>query len=443
FTVPESITVECDVDVTDLTLTGDVTDEADNCSTNLEATYSDAVAQGNCANEAIITRTWTLTDDCDNTTTFDQTITVQDTTAPTFTVPESITVECDVDVTDLNLTGDVTDEADNCSTGLEATFTDTTQPGSCPNNFIITRTWTLIDECGNQTDLTQTITVEDTTAPTLVSDLQDISVTCNDIPDVPNLVFEDACSTNMTVTFNEVSNSDGTVQDYTIIREWFVEDECGNGAFFTQNIDVSVNVESEIEGTDTELCILDDFNFDLFDLLSGNFDINGVWTVTLGDATIDGSLFNPSTLLDINGEFTEADLGDYKFTYTVGGICPSETEVTITINDDCVVLPCGEEDLIISKAVTVNNDGINEFFTVGGVEECGFVIELQIFNRWGAKIYDNSNYKNDWNGTASKGSIGNSGFVPTGTYYYIIKLKGSTGGLELKPITGPIYVSTN
>ncbi|WP_323789752.1 gliding motility-associated C-terminal domain-containing protein, partial [Psychroserpens sp.] len=426
-----------------LTLTGDVTDEADNCSTDLEATYTDAVADGACANESIITRTWTLTDECDNTTTFNQTITVQDTTAPTFTVPADINVECDVDVNDLTLTGDVTDEADNCSTDLEATYTDAVADGACANESIITRTWTLTDECDNTTTFNQTISVQDTTAPALVSDLEEeIFIVCNDIPEVPELVFEDACSTNIEVVFTENSTSDGTVQDYIIIREWLVTDDCGNEALYSQLINVSV--ENEIDASDAELCIIEDFNFDLFDLLSGNFDIDGVWTVTLGDATLDGSLFNPSSLLNASGEYTDADLGDYIFTYTVGGNCPSVTDVTITIDDECVVIPCGEEDLVISKAVTPSTaDGINDVFTITGVEDCGFVIELQIFNRWGAKIYDNSNYNNDWNGTSSKASVGNSGFVPTGTYYYIIKLKGSTGDLQLKPITGPIYVSTN
>jgi gliding motility-associated-like protein len=332
----------------------------------------------------------------------------------------------------------VTDEADNCSTGLEATFTDSVTDGACANESIISRTWTLTDECENTTTLVQSINVIDTSAPALVSDLEEeIFVVCNDIPEVPELVFEDACSTNINVTFTENSTSDGSVQDYIIIREWLVEDDCNNEALYTQLINVSV--ESEIATTDAELCILDDFNFDLFSLLSGNFDPDGIWTVTVGNATLDGSLFNPSTLLDSNGDFTDADLGDYIFTYTVGGDCPSETEVTVTINDDCVVLPCGAGDVIISKAVTANSDGINDFFTVTGIEDCGFVIELQIFNRWGAKIYDNSNYNNDWNGTASSASVGNSGFVPTGTYYYIITLKNS----GLRPITGPIYVSTN
>ena len=45
---------------------------------DLEATYTDSVATGSCANASVITRTWTLIDDCDNTTTLVQTITVVD-----------------------------------------------------------------------------------------------------------------------------------------------------------------------------------------------------------------------------------------------------------------------------------------------------------------------------------------------------------------------------
>ena len=170
----------------------------------------------------------------------------------------------------------------------------------------------------------------------------------------------------------------------------------------------------------------------------GDYDVDGVWTVTSGNATLDGSIFNPSDLLDFNGDYTQDQLGDYEFTYTYEGECPGMVTVTVTLDEECVVFPCGEDDVIISKAVTANFDGINEFFTITGVEDCDFVYELQIFNRWGAKIYDNPNYQNDWNGTASGASIGNSNFVPTGTYYYVLNLKNS----GLKPITGPIYVST-
>ncbi|MCA0154557.1 HYR-like domain-containing protein, partial [Winogradskyella vincentii] len=125
---------------------------------------SDAVVDA-CGNTKTITRTWTATDDCGNTTSAVQTITVVDTTAPTFTVPADLTVECDVDVTDLTITGDVTDEADNCSAGLDAVYTDSVADGACDNESIITRTWSLTDACDNTTSLVQTITVVDTTAP--------------------------------------------------------------------------------------------------------------------------------------------------------------------------------------------------------------------------------------------------------------------------------------
>jgi gliding motility-associated-like protein len=93
----------------------------------------------------------------------------------------------------------------------------------------------------------------------------------------------------------------------------------------------------------------------------------------------------------------------------------------------------------ISKAVTANGDAYNEFFTVGGIEECGFVIEVEIFNRWGSRVYKSNDYQNDWNGSFSSSGIGGSDTVPTGTYYYVINLRNS--GLE--PFAGPVYVATN
>jgi len=158
--------------------------------------------------------------------------------------------------------------------------------------------------------------------------------------------------------------------------------------------------------------------------------MNGTWSVVSGNAVIDDSLFDPSSV----------ELGIYTFMYAITeGSCPTEVEVNVTIDDDCVVLACGEENVIISKAVTVNGDNFNKFFTITGVEDCDFVIELQIFNRWGAEIYKSNNYQNDWNGFSHDASVGSSGKVPTGTYYYIVNLKNS----GLAPFAGPIYVATN
>ncbi|KFB02475.1 hypothetical protein IA57_00005, partial [Mangrovimonas yunxiaonensis] len=242
FTAPADITIECDQDSTDLTLTGDVTDEADNCATGLEATYSDSVADGNCASESIITRTWTLVDACNNTTTAVQTISVVDTTAPTFTAPADITIECYQDSTDLTLTGDVTDEADNCATGLEATYSDSVADGNCASESIITRTWTLVDACNNTTTAVQTISVVDTTAPTFTAPA-DITIECDqdstDLTLTGDVTDEaDNCATGLEATYSD-SVADGNCASESIItRTWTLVDACNNTTTAVQTISV-------------------------------------------------------------------------------------------------------------------------------------------------------------------------------------------------------------
>ncbi len=170
FTVPGSITIykdaSCNYDAS-TGITGDVTDEADNCDTSLDATYGDVVTNGSCEGEEIITRTWSLTDDCGNITQKVQIITISDTINPTFTVPVTDTIcrdlLCNYNI-DPSITGDVTDEADNCSTGLNATYSDNFDNlTSCDIAGYILRTWSLLDKCGNITVKYQIIWVEPTT----------------------------------------------------------------------------------------------------------------------------------------------------------------------------------------------------------------------------------------------------------------------------------------
>ncbi|WP_264521018.1 hypothetical protein [Flavobacterium sp. N1994] len=61
------------------------------CSSDLQATFTDSVANGQCAGSKIITRTWTLVDACGNAAAPQtQTITVTDNIAPTFTAPANM-----------------------------------------------------------------------------------------------------------------------------------------------------------------------------------------------------------------------------------------------------------------------------------------------------------------------------------------------------------------
>ncbi|MFG6688080.1 gliding motility-associated C-terminal domain-containing protein, partial [Mariniflexile sp. HNIBRBA6329] len=438
-TIPSNITVECTQDTSSAS-TG-MSTATDTCG-NVTITESDAEVAA-CGNTKTISRTWTATDECGNTTSLVQTISVVDTTKPTFTVPADITLECDQDITNLTLTGDVTNKADNCSTLLNATYTDTEVAGTCPIKKIVTRTWSLADACGNTTTAVQTITVQDTTAPVVSSAFEStLSVSCTNIPEVPALTFTDNCSSesNINVVFNETSTfQENVYNDYEIVRTWTVSDECNNKKTYTQTIMVALDeVITEIVADDR---CFDDGVVNLNDIISGSLNTNGTWELIEGNpvATLNGSIFNP-TLLEINTDFLPGDGGiDYKFRYkTTDNGCVSITEVSMNVNADCIVLPCGENDVIISKAVTPNGDAYNEYFEIKGIELCSFVTEVKIFNRWGALIYESNDYQNDWNGTTSKKSVGAASRVPNGTYYYIVTLKNS----GLAPFTGPVYLGT-
>ena len=128
-------------------------------------TSQDVVVPGNCPQEYVIERTWTATDDCDNTVTCLQTITVQDTTRPVISCPATATISCE-DSTDPANTGTPT-ATDNCDPNVTTfRFSDVTTPGACPQEMTITRTWEAEDACGNvSASCVQTINVVDNTAP--------------------------------------------------------------------------------------------------------------------------------------------------------------------------------------------------------------------------------------------------------------------------------------
>ncbi|MFH4968379.1 gliding motility-associated C-terminal domain-containing protein, partial [Gaetbulibacter sp. M240] len=445
-TLPNTnIMVECDAVPIAETLTA-----TDNCGA-ATVTFEEVRTDGSCANDYTLTRTWTATDECGITTVFVQNIMVQDTTAPVFVeaLPSDITVECDAIPEPETLTA-----TDNCGTA-NVTVQDEITDGACLNSYIITRTYTAVDECNLITTHVQTITVQDTTAPEVITPFdQNLNVSCADITEVPQLEFSDNCSTDVNVVFNETSTLDpNSTDDYVITRTWTATDSCGNEATFTQVLNVSRD-EIITEITAQDRCF-DDGIVNLNDILDSDISTTGIWEMLSGDtaATLSSNgVFDPSGL-EVSQTFLPSDGGiDYLFRYTTtDGSCINITEITMNINADCVVLPCGENDIEISKAVTPNGDNINDYFYISGIDLCGFEAEVQIFNRWGALIFKSDNYplinefekgiappSGSWDGRSPKNSLGNNGRVPNGTYYYIITLKNS----GLNPFTGPVYLGT-
>ncbi len=238
-------------------------------------------------------------------------------------------------------------------------------------------------------------------------------------------VTDECC--DIIITQTDVFSAGSCGNSFVITRTWTASDVCGNITKADQIITVQDTTVPVFIGIQTDLCIYDNYDFDLSSLLDDNSQTDAIsWSVTSGNATINGSLFNPFGL----------ELGDYIFTYSDSNSeCPSITEFTVSLNNDCAV--CDNADnVIISKAVTPNGDQHNEYFTVEGIEGCGFTVEVEIFNRWGAKIYESKDYQNNWNGFTHNSSFGGSDKVTAGTYFYVVSIVDSV----FNPFVGHFYL---
>ncbi|NIG55473.1 PKD domain-containing protein [Chitinophaga sp. Cy-1792] len=98
---------------------------------------------------------------------------------------------------------------------------------------------------------------------------------------------------------------------------------------------------------------------------------------------------------------------------------------------------CSASDKLIVKvlkpvtpptAFSPNGDGINDTWIIKNLSDYpGATVE--VFNRYGAKVFSSNGYNTPWDGT-SKG-----GMLPLGTYYYVIRLKNG-----FQPLTGYVAI---
>ena len=174
--------------------------------------------------------TWTAVDNYDNTATYDQTITVVDTTAPSIFVPNDIFSEA-VDPT-LNY----------IDVGQASSF-DSTSTVSISNDMPITFpfgstivTWTAVDDSGNVSTDTQTVTIVDTTVPEIFSP-SDIVVEAT-APFVTDIQLGAAIADDI-IEVNTVTNDapDSFSLGETTVT-WTATDSSGNSATATQTVSV-------------------------------------------------------------------------------------------------------------------------------------------------------------------------------------------------------------
>jgi len=167
------------------------------------------------------------------------TVYLVDTIGPVFTyVPDSLTVQCASGVP--LASPDSVIVTDNCYGNLAIVISDSITNDSCPNQFILTRTWTATDSCGNYSTATRIITVIDTIPPVLYGIPADTGVCCPDSIPLPAYVTAiDSCDGEVAVSLEEiVSDSTGT-HYFTLTRTWTATDTCSNITIASQVIEVN------------------------------------------------------------------------------------------------------------------------------------------------------------------------------------------------------------
>ena len=237
-----------------------------------------------------VTREYTFTDGCGNSSTAMQTITVTDDEAPVLgAIDADVVLQCG---DEMPAAPSVTD---NCSS-VTLTFVDVVTGTSCSGESNFTRTYTATDACGNASSVSQNISYNDTIDPTFTApadvsvecttDLSDLSLT-GDVMDAA-----DVCSASISISYSDaVSTSEGSCLSGNVItRTWTVTDGCGNAASADQIITLvdttapAVTFEANVTLSNVATSELDDFEgVEVTDACSD-------WTYTTTDTWLGNSL---------------------------------------------------------------------------------------------------------------------------------------------------------
>ncbi|MHC1707804.1 MAG: HYR domain-containing protein [Bacteroidales bacterium] len=247
---------------------------SDNCVEPVTVEWvSDDISNQECDHQYVITRTYKVTDVCDNEETCEQTITVFDDVKPLISCPAGFEVECDEDVpapyadyTEFVAAGG--SASDNCVGQVTVSWiSDDITNEVCDHQYVITRTYRAFDVCGNFEDCTQTITVNDDVKPLISCPSNDEVACASLVPDHATNYTEfvaiggtasDNCVGDVTITWEgDVISGQLCPNQYTITRTYMATDVCGNSETCDQTIIVNDDIKPTFTSpVDQDICSL-------------------------------------------------------------------------------------------------------------------------------------------------------------------------------------------
>lgn len=147
-------------------------------------------------------------------------------------------------------------------------------------------------------------------------------------------------------------------------------------------------------------------------------DLDGATTATIVGGTA------PYTIAWSDGPTAtnRTDLAGGTYTLSITDTNGCQLETTVFIEQQC--------NPRIYNTISPNGDNVNDTWTVNDIESFPNN-DLQIFNRWGEKVFNTTNYDNTWGGTNNKKEL-----LSAGAYYYVIRLNDA----ENTVLTGSITI---
>ncbi len=326
-TCPADITVDC-ADPTDPGFTGYATASGDNCAADdeLTVTFMDVSSQTptgtGCSNDNYtITRTWTASDPCGNTSQCVQVITVQDTEAPVIICPPEVTIECDEPLVTLPVMGTTTASAPTNSVSWPNSGAGSTGlVGSVPVNISGIPAGAEVTDVNIHIDMDQSwvgdlnLTLEspDGTTVNFVDDLECGDTNSGSQDNISATFDSDAAGFSCGLSSNDVGDPDDCSNDYLAASavSGTVQPQLGSFDVFDGTSaagDWILSITDEAEGDGG--CLI-------------NFTVEVSWTVAGGGMTgipvaVDNCSAVGSIALDISDVTTQTASGCGQYEYVI------------------------------------------------------------------------------------------------------------------------------
>jgi len=411
-------TIQCDNSAAiDLALSA-VPTFNDGCNDGAFLITTSQTIPGVCYQNYTVEKTFVVEDACGNQSEpHTITITGEDTEAPTITLPtEGFEIECGQP-----FVLDEPEVEDNCDFETIMLTIDTIESGDLSDGDLMsTITYTATDACGNSSESVVVVNIVDSEPPYFTSFPPDLVLACGDGMPPVTVAYEDACDPDAFLVSYDVQFDFQPCANNTVISSIYtISDGAGNETTQTQSTTYLDEVPPIL------IAPLDPLFYqfvndvpDCLEIFEGlEFDdCSSVKEVLTGceEVVVEGNCEEQACIIERTYFFEDA----------CGNQGSAKQYITVQESVLNPEMPTG---------ITPNGDGLNDAFVIKGIGpslntepgevQCDWLEDtnMRVINRWGSLVFEEANYRNDWEGTNESGED-----LPQGTYFVVFEALGES-----------------